>query len=126
MISMSTNVFNAARYLDEHYPGWYREVDLTTFDISSCTKCIIGQVFHTETNDPTYTKILRVLCPDFWGDGDYRMLKRQEFNTWAFTSNEATQYWAREVQQRRATSPPLHTYAGQERAQELAMGVVGG
>lgn len=32
-----------ASWLDSNFPGWEREIDLGTFDIQDCQRCIIGQ-----------------------------------------------------------------------------------
>lgn len=33
--------------LDEVNPGWYREIDLETLDMSSAARCVLGQLYHT-------------------------------------------------------------------------------
>lgn len=32
-----------AAWLDENFPGWEREIDLGTLDMSNCSACICGQ-----------------------------------------------------------------------------------
>lgn len=32
-----------ASWLDENFPGWEREIDLGTLDITSCQECVLGQ-----------------------------------------------------------------------------------
>jgi hypothetical protein len=34
----------AAKWLDEYYPGWYHQIDITELDLSSPEKCICGQL----------------------------------------------------------------------------------
>lgn len=37
--------------LDNTMPGWWEKVDLSTLDISSCSRCVLGQVFKTHVKD---------------------------------------------------------------------------
>ncbi len=45
MKTASELVANGAALLDEHLPGWHERIDLDTLDISSCDKCMLGQLF---------------------------------------------------------------------------------
>jgi hypothetical protein len=36
-------VTRGAEWLDKHFPGWEREIDLNTLDLNDCTACICGQ-----------------------------------------------------------------------------------
>lgn len=38
-------VANGVALLDEHRPGWDRDVDLDNFKLSSCDECVLGQLY---------------------------------------------------------------------------------
>ena len=33
------------KLLDEKHPGWYKEINLDSLDISDCSQCILGQLY---------------------------------------------------------------------------------
>jgi hypothetical protein len=37
-------VKRGARWLDEHWPDWWREVDLSTLNLASSCDCVLGQL----------------------------------------------------------------------------------
>jgi hypothetical protein len=39
-----------AAFLDERHPGWAFEIDLTRLNMSTCSSCIVGQLFGGLTN----------------------------------------------------------------------------
>ena|SRR6202035_5026009 len=41
---ISPRALRGALYLDEHHPGWAKKINLETFDISSITDCVVGQI----------------------------------------------------------------------------------
>lgn len=41
---MMPEVAAGAKFLDEHVPGWYSLIDLTTLKMDSCEFCILGQL----------------------------------------------------------------------------------
>lgn len=43
--AMRERVEKGAAFLDKHYPGWWEHIDLGTLEISSCTTCVLGQVY---------------------------------------------------------------------------------
>lgn len=38
-------VARGVAWLDEHYPGWFKAIDLETLDVSKCDICVLGQVY---------------------------------------------------------------------------------
>lgn len=38
-------VAKGATWLDEHYPNWWKAVDLAVLDVSQCDMCVLGQVY---------------------------------------------------------------------------------
>jgi hypothetical protein len=40
----ATRVSSGAQLLDESAPGWHRLIDLDRLDLSSCNKCVCGQL----------------------------------------------------------------------------------
>jgi hypothetical protein len=42
--SAAEAVAQGAQLLDEKEPGWWREIDLGTLELSSCKRCICGQL----------------------------------------------------------------------------------
>lgn len=38
-------VAKGATWLDEHYPNWWKAVDLAVLDVSQCDRCVLGQVY---------------------------------------------------------------------------------
>jgi hypothetical protein len=44
-MNYSPEVLAAAGLLDKDRPGWHRSIDLTSFNLESCTACVIGQVY---------------------------------------------------------------------------------
>ena len=38
-------VEDAARLMDQHFPGWHHKINAATLAINSCELCIIGQYF---------------------------------------------------------------------------------
>lgn len=39
------NVMNGVEYLDQHRPGWHRDIDLLVLNQNSVDDCILGQLF---------------------------------------------------------------------------------
>lgn len=39
-------------WLDEHRPGWHREIDLYALDMMDCNACVLGQLYGTYVNAP--------------------------------------------------------------------------
>ena len=50
------NVQNGALMLDENEPEWWREINLSTLDISSSEYCICGQAFQMRAMETDYTQ----------------------------------------------------------------------
>ncbi len=44
MTAIAERVAAGAAFLDEHDPGWDRDVDLATLDLSDCGNCVFGQL----------------------------------------------------------------------------------
>lgn len=38
----------AAKMMDAEVPGWFNLIDIDNFDITSCSNCVLGQVFGPE------------------------------------------------------------------------------
>ena len=49
--SIAVRVSRGIAWLDAEQPGWERSIDLTELDVSSCTACVLGQVFAREADD---------------------------------------------------------------------------
>lgn len=45
MITIAERVSNGSAWLDEHYPDWWKSIDLGTLKVSSCHLCVLGQVY---------------------------------------------------------------------------------
>ena len=43
---LACRVRRGARLLDEIQPGWADDINLRVFDVMSCSKCILGQLYH--------------------------------------------------------------------------------
>jgi hypothetical protein len=41
-----TRVARGVSLLDQHKPGWAGLIDLSSFDISCCDRCVLGQIYH--------------------------------------------------------------------------------
>lgn len=41
----AARVARGARWLDAHYPNWWKTIDLGTLNVASCKRCVLGQVF---------------------------------------------------------------------------------
>lgn len=44
-LSAAERVAAGAAWLDEHRPGWVDKIRITRLDLSSCTQCVLGQVY---------------------------------------------------------------------------------
>lgn len=45
MISVAERVSNGSAWLDEHFPGWWKSIDLGNLKMASCHECVLGQVY---------------------------------------------------------------------------------
>lgn len=45
MSSIDERVALGSAWLDIHYPGWWKSIDLGTLSVSSCHECVLGQVY---------------------------------------------------------------------------------
>lgn len=43
--TIEARVARGAAWLDEHYPTWWKAIDLSTLAVSSCHLCVLGQVY---------------------------------------------------------------------------------
>lgn len=43
--TVEVQVARGAAWLDEHYPDWWKAVDLAVLDVSQCDVCVLGQVY---------------------------------------------------------------------------------
>lgn len=43
-LTVTERVANGVRLLNSFYPGWERNVDVDTLKISSCQRCVLGQL----------------------------------------------------------------------------------
>lgn len=43
-LTIPERVAQGAAWLDEHYPGWERHIDLTRLDLSDPCRCVLGQL----------------------------------------------------------------------------------
>jgi hypothetical protein len=48
---VSTRVARGVALLDEQKPGWAGLIDLSTFDITRCDRCVLGQLFDEGNSD---------------------------------------------------------------------------
>jgi hypothetical protein len=46
-----TRVAAGAEWMDANAPGWMASIDLNLLDVKSPFKCVLGQVFHRNSND---------------------------------------------------------------------------
>ena len=87
-------VEEAAKVLDQVVPKWYHNIDLTTFNIGSPCKCILGQLysdFHTGLNALDNFGVRRASTP---------------FGAEACNVNDPLQkQWSREIDKRLKTDP---------------------
>ncbi len=44
MITIKNRVIKGAKHLDKMEPGWAERINLQTFEIFNCWKCILGQL----------------------------------------------------------------------------------
>jgi hypothetical protein len=44
-MSVKERVERGAKLLDEHRPGWELKIDLQALDLSSCDRCVLGQIY---------------------------------------------------------------------------------
>ena len=49
-INAEANAERGANLLDEKYPGWYKKINLDNLDITSCFRCILGQLYGSYEN----------------------------------------------------------------------------
>lgn len=45
MITTAERVSNGSAWLDEHFPGWWKSIDLGNLKMASCHECVLGQVY---------------------------------------------------------------------------------
>ena len=56
---MRSQVTEAAKIMDTEVPGWYNLIDLEQFEMASCSRCVLGQVFGRDVEN----KLQRILGP---------------------------------------------------------------
>lgn len=44
MSKLKERVERGARLLDEHFPGWWKRINLDTLRMNRCTQCVVGQL----------------------------------------------------------------------------------
>jgi hypothetical protein len=94
--------------LDENVPGWERRVDLRTLDLSSCTECVVGQLYGAQETDfvqggnqtlLTGYRALGVDVPERYGFA-------LTFKNWRVTYGGLTRAWKRQIKRRLAEARP--------------------
>ena len=94
-------VERGAELLDKVQPGWEDKIDLDELDLSSCSACILGQLYmdaHPRTRNPVeaYDRKRAELGIDPWAASRYG------FTTWGIgTYENLTAAWRRLIQQRK-------------------------
>lgn len=84
--------------LDRQAPGWEDRVDLRTLDVSSCTRCVVGQLFDVKEDDLLYLgfQALGVTHPREYGFSlDWKLGYRVSYGG-------LTRAWKRAIRHRRA------------------------
>jgi hypothetical protein len=91
MSSKNITVKEAARLLDNHNPGWYREISIKDLDLTHCRKCILGQSSKEkfDMHHPLYKKL-----------SDYEV----------FWNGQYHNDWVREIESRRDSESPKVEY----------------
>ncbi len=44
-LTIAERVARGAAILDAHRPGWHSQIDAEFLDLSSCSECVLGQLF---------------------------------------------------------------------------------
>lgn len=50
MQDFKENVARGVALLDEKKPGWYKQIDVKKLHLSSCTDCVLGQLYGSEAD----------------------------------------------------------------------------
>lgn len=50
-MNFSPELLEAVALLDQDQPGWWRRVNLGDFNLNSCSRCVIGQVYNGHSHD---------------------------------------------------------------------------
>lgn len=45
---LKENVDRGIELLDDHYPNWWKKIELSELNMAHCSTCILGQVFEIE------------------------------------------------------------------------------
>ena len=101
MLTVTERVANGVRLLDEKLPGWEKRVNLTTLEISSCKKCVLGQVFGYFSTGILSTTVLAANhgfgCCESLGDGPFSQFHPRREAAFAALTAE----WKRVILERR-------------------------
>ena len=116
------NVAKAAKMMDAEVPGWYNLIDLDSFEMLSCSQCVLGQVFGAKMEEKL-TKILGAKTPPLiskedrhfrsigWSRGLTYLRERgiydmpngsSKYNITSGAFAAATCHWVEEIAERRA------------------------
>lgn len=88
-------VNKGAALLDKFHPGWYREINVSKLEMSSCTSCVLGQLFKdfwdgVERLDASYS-----IGPEFsFNENDFG------FNAIRANYDQLRNLWIKEITRR--------------------------
>lgn len=67
MFTIAERVQAGSVWLDEHYPGWFKVINLGTLNVSNCHVCVLGQVYSgyipTHEQDQILAQVLELMSP---------------------------------------------------------------
>lgn len=94
---LSGQVDQAAKLLDQHYPGWADKIDLRTFDIQSIRSCVLAQVAGEGSYGQGVDDLTSKIGEIAWVAGKYR----EVFAPIWELGNEVGRLWVTEIRSRR-------------------------
>ena len=96
--SAAANVARGAAWLDQEFPGWERQIDLSILDICDPSACVCGQVVPQEMVD---AYALTQGAPPAYFTG-YSIVAHEETPTsaYGFAGGEHTDHWVALIKER--------------------------
>lgn len=111
---MTDKIELGVKLLNDTMPGWYRQIDMSTFNMSEDNKCIIGQLWGPFTKAPFLegkSNMYKLLFCVSHGLSMPRRSKRQDWD-------HLTLMWSIKLESLQADSP-VKAFAAAVKANEL-------
>lgn len=105
---------DGAAFLDEHHPGWWKQIDPDDLELNDCSRCVIGQLLGS-FNDTTVCQVIASAADmydpvvsrlGFTVGGEMDVSDPTEYHKRCAQYDHLTDAWKREIA-KRAGAPAI-------------------